>query len=73
MFEFVREINNKSLSLTFKSIFKKPLWSIPNMVFLVIMIISTLSYYCGSMQQRNINAKVSNNIHMEIKNDNIKA
>lgn len=67
MFEFVREINNKSLNLTFKSILKKPLWLIPNMVFLVIMIISTLAYYCGSVQQRNINSKVSNNIHMEIK------
>lgn len=50
MFEFVREINNKSLNLTFKSILKKPLWLIPNMVFLVIMIISTLAYYCGSVQ-----------------------
>lgn len=67
MFEFVREINNKSLDLTFKSILKKPLWLVPNMVFLVIMIISTLAYYCGSVQQRNINSKVSNNIHMEIK------
>lgn len=67
MFEFVREINNKSLNLTFKSILKKPLWLVPNMVFLVIMIISTLAYYCGSVQQRNINSKVSNNIHMEIK------
>lgn len=67
MFEFVREINNKSLNLTFKSILKKPLWLVPNMVFLVIMIISTLAYSCGSVQQRNINSKVSNNIHMEIK------
>ena len=49
MFEFVREINGKSLSLTFKNIFKKPLWSIPNIVFIVIMIISTLSYYYGGL------------------------
>lgn len=67
MFEFVREINNKSLSLTFKTVFKKPLWMIPNIVFIAIMIISTLSYYCGSVQKRNINSKVSNSIHMEIK------
>lgn len=67
MFEFVREINNKSLSLTFKTAFKKPLWTIPNIVFIAIMIISTLSYYCGSMQKRNINSKVSNSIHMEIR------
>lgn len=67
MFEFVREINNKSLNLTFKTIFKKPLWTIPNIVFIAIMIISTLSYYCGSVQKRNINSKVSNGIHMEIR------
>ncbi|WP_456095508.1 hypothetical protein [Peptostreptococcus sp.] len=67
MFEFVREINNKSLSLTFKTVFKKPLWMIPNIVFIAIMIISTLSYYCGSVQKRNINSKVSNSIHMEIR------
>jgi hypothetical protein len=67
MFEFVREINNKSLSLTFKTVFKKPLWTIPNIVFIAIMIISTLSYYCGSVQKRNINSKVSNSIHMEIR------
>lgn len=67
MFEFVREINNKSLSLTFKTVFKKPLWTIPNIVFIAIMIISTLSYYCGSVQKRNINSKVSNSIYMEIK------
>nr|DAY22227.1 MAG TPA: hypothetical protein [Caudoviricetes sp.] len=67
MFEFVREINNKSLNLTFKTIFKKPLWMIPNIVFITIMIISTLSYYCGSVQKRNINSKVSNSIHMEIR------
>lgn len=67
MFEFVREINNKSLSLTFKTVFKKPLWMIPNIVFIAIMIISTLSYYCGSVQKRNINSKVSNSIHVEIR------
>lgn len=55
MFEFVREINSKSLGLSFKNIFKKPLWSIPNIVFIAIMIISTCAYLYRPSKSKNVN------------------